>query len=85
MDQNYISLEVEILNRIEDIGAAKEMIYAHWNEYFWEGAQLKDLSKHNDWFDSPHEEESEKLDECRRRMQYYENLLEQICNTLCRE
>jgi len=85
MSENNTSLEKEILDRIEAIGEAKAIISYHWQTDYPECHYLQDLSKHNEWFDSPHEEESEKLFECRRRLHYYENLLENICNTLCRE
>jgi hypothetical protein len=80
-------LEVEVLDRIEAIGAAKEKISAHWNNVDWGGtyyetSRLTDTSKHNEWFQSPHEEEFSKLDLCRRRLQYFEDLLSDVFETL---
>lgn len=78
-------LECAILDRIESIGEAKGIISDHWNEEHFEKGNFHDLSKHNEWFHSLYEEESEKLDCCRWRMRYYEDLLEKIYSVLTTE
>ena len=85
MDDEQRPLEEAILDRIEAIGAAQEKLRSHWNEE-WSCEtgfhNLDDLTKNNDYFDSPHEEEFAKLQTCRCKLRYYEDLLGEIGEVL---
>lgn len=50
-----------LISRIEDIGTAKERL-----KNILQTAIFDELSKHDEWWHSAHEVESEKLDELRR-------------------
>lgn len=82
MERENTPLEKAILDRIEAIGKLKQMIIDHWNErrasFLVDDKEMLNLSKHNDWYSSAHEEESEKLDACRRRMMCLEDFIDSL-------
>jgi len=74
---NYCCSSSAIINRLIAIGTAKEKILQLLDaDYFDE------LSKHNDYWDSSHGEEGDKLDECRMRFKHVYEVLWDVIGLL---
>jgi len=80
LDCNCPCLSKCILKRLEDIGCAREKLQSIIDEDIFEN-----LSKHNPYWDSEHEKESEKLYDIRIKLAYFKEKLWEIYSTLSQE
>lgn len=67
-----------MIQRIESIGAAKEKLANLLDDDVW-----LDLSKHNPFWDSEYEKESDKLHDLRLKLSLFHEKLWEIHGTLC--
>ncbi len=72
------NLYIHMLNRIEDIGRAENMIRNLMKHEVFE----HDTSKHNPWWHSEHEVESEKLERLRWDVRGFDEALSEIWEVL---
>lgn len=71
------SLSALILDRMQDIGIAKERLSALLDDDIF-----NDLFKHNPWWESEHEAESDKLHDLRMKLGYFSEKMWEIWHIL---